>query len=254
MGIFSVIPCAEEHGTAQEDWNLEDWEASVTLRCAWSLRHNLVSDLLGNRRPWPFSGFAVRPLAKTARIRPVPSAFVAVGQTIDAYIHALVDVTYSAIEDTDLIAESLEPTAEFITLDFNRFRWGAANGDPLLEEEAPGKLRRGLVLNRTLFHVNTPLPITLLTLIGTVNNAPFVSGLLGLTFNTETLLYTPPTMSRTITTAGATAWNMTLKFMFQPETWNFFWRAKTQSYQSIFLAGGGQYKSYPPADFSDFLF
>ena len=249
MSLYSSITCYEEHGTATETRTLEDWTASVVVRCDWANRHSLVADVLGNRREWPHA--ANGPVAQTATINPAPTRYGVTGQCIN-YIDALVTINYGT-EKKDLISESLEPTAEFITLDYKRFRWGAANGTPLIEGEAPGKLVRGLSLVRTMYEVPAPLPISLIELPGSVNDANYTSTLLGLTFPTETLLYQPPNLSRTITTAGTDGFTLTLKFMYKKEGWNKFWRHETQQYERIFMVDGGQYDNYPLDDFSDFL-
>lgn len=249
---YSSVSCCEEHAKISEGVGTDEWTASVTLRCAWSNRWLLMADLVGNRRSWPHTGGKL--IARSASSVPAPTYYVQDGQAA-AYIDALVSVNYSSSgEEEDLVAESLEPTAEFLTLDYKRFRWGAANGDPLTEGEAPGKLLRSLALVRQLFKVESPLPGDLLTKIGYVNSSSYTSALLGLTFAKGTLLFQPPSLSRTITTDEVQAWNVTLKFMYKPETWNKYWRSKTQAYDEIFLVNGGKYLAYPEGDFSAFLF
>ncbi len=253
MGIYSpVITCFEEFGTQKENLNVATSpEASVTLRCAWADRHALVQDLLANQRPWP-NGTAVNPpLAQRAAIKTFDTAYTVVGQSI-IYNTAIVEVNYG-YEARDLFSESLEPTADFVTLDHRFFRWIAADGEPLKQGEAPGKLRRGLNFVRTLFNVSPPLSTQLLTAVGGVNNAPYASTSLGLTFPTETLLYTPPNITLTVDTLGSDGYTIAMKFMYRPEEWNKFWHAKTQDYEEIFLVGGVKYESYPLVDMSDLL-
>lgn len=252
MANFSVVPCGEEHGTAKENFSLEDWTATVTLRCDWVDRHSLAADLLTNSRSWPHSPYALAPQASTVVIRADETAFVTVGQGCE-YIHALLDVSYSSTK-RDLISESLEPNVEFSILDHRRFRWGAGDGDPLLEGESTGMLKRSLNLVRTLYQVEPPLPIVLLTGVGGVNHADYTSDLLGLTFAQETLLFAPPQLSRTIRTDGSDGFNITMKFSYKPDGWNKYWRAKTQSYQRIHVYGESDpYYSYPKVDYSDLL-
>lgn len=253
MAIYSPsYACSEEHGTVKEDVQDSGTTCSVTLRTAWSLRHSLVYDIVGNRRPWPHTSWPVQPLASQAAIVPDKTAYTTSGQSC-TYIDALVTITYSTYI-LDICAESLEPTAEFLTLDWKRFRWGAKNGDPLLEKEAPGKLVKGLNLVRQLFNRTPPLSTSLLTLMGSSNQAAYTSALLGLTFAKETLIYQPPSLQRTIKTNGDMRFNLTLKFSYKPEGWNKYWRAKSQTWEEIFDVDTGLYKCYPPADYSAFLF
>lgn len=253
MATYSSITCCEEFGSQQENRTLSDWSPSVVLRCAWSSRHALVADLLGNRREWPH-GTGDKPRAVSASIVPFPSTEVGTitGQSHN-YDDALVTVNYSSNVESDLVSESLEPTVEFQILDYKRFRWGSGSGDPLLEGEAPGKQLRGLNLVRTFYGLSS-LPTEILTGVGKVHNASYVSSLLGLTFAADTLLFVPPSLNRTITTAGSRGWTATVKFVYKPETWNKFWRASSGAYESIYLAGSGSaYESYPPANLSALL-
>jgi hypothetical protein len=253
MGIYSTVDCCEVHGTRSETQNDDGLAANVTLRVASALRWDLMADLLGNRNVWPHTPgtWTDWPRALTCGAVPVPDKFTATGQSID-YDFYNVAVTYGAAEE-DLIAESLEPTVEFQTLDYRRFRWDAGDGVPLKEGEAPGRQLRGLNLVRTIFKVET-IPISILDLPGTCNDAEYVSAILGLTFPLETLLFHPPQMSRTITTAGVKAWDLNLKFQYKPETWNKFWNPYSELYEEIFLVGAvAPYKNYPLANFSDFL-
>lgn len=249
MSVYSIVDCAEEFGTMQENRTLEDWSASVVLRCDWADRNTLVADLLGNQRAWPHS---TGPTAQSASIRPAETIYTTSGQCC-VYQDALVTVQYG-IDKQDLISESLEPTAEFLVLDYKQFRWGSAAGEPLVEGEAPGKLVRGMNLVRTLYQIEDPLPAALLTLVGKINNASYASSTLGLTFAEETLLYQPPTLQRTISTAGNDAWTINTKFVYKPETWNKYWRSKDQQYSKIFTVDGVEFESYEPADMSDLLY
>lgn len=259
MAIFSpVIPACEEHagsgGTHAQNHTRNGAECAVTLRCNWEARHDLVADLLGNRRPWPHGVWADPPRATAASIRPFPDAGITVGDSI-TYDHALVDVTYSTREEVDVISESLEPTVEFLRLDYRNFRWEGAGGRPLKEDEAPGKVYKSLNLVRTHHAVEPPLPISLLDLIGYVNDVEYFSALLGLTFPAETLLFQPPIPSRTVTSLGSRAFNLQMRFAYKPNGWNVFWRAESGIWERMYYKDNlTSYYNYPLGDFSDFLF
>lgn len=250
--LYSAVDCCEEHATLQEQLGLESGSASVVLRVPWTNRWLLVNDLLGNSRVWPYAP-GLR--ATTCAIKPFdskPTSFE--GQTA-VYEDALVTVSYSSKVEENLIAESIEPNVEFITLDHKRFRWGSdASGDPLSEAEAPGRQKHSLALTRTHYKLEPPLPASLLTLPGKCNDTAYASALLGLSFAKETLLFMPSSLSRTITTAGDRAFDLTLKYAYQPEGWNKYWRAKSKSYEEIYDVEEDEvYKGYPLASFSDFL-
>lgn len=254
MGTYSpAVTCYEEFGTQKEGIDLASSpNGSVTLRCAWGDRYLLIADLLGNQRAWP-NGTAVNPMtARSAAIKTFDTQFTVVGQSI-IYQDALVDVNYG-YETRDLFSESLEPTADFITLDHRYFRWGSAAGECIKQGEAPGRLRRGMNLLRTNYNVSAPLSTQLLTAIGGVNDTAYTSTVLGLTFPIGTLLFTPPVLDMSVDTLGSDGWTVAMKFMYRAEGWNSYWRAKTQSYDDIYIAGGGQYLNYPLEDMTDLIF
>lgn len=246
--VFSpAAPCNEELGTAQESAALEGGvTASVTLRCAYSDRFILANDLLSNLRPWPKTTLATPPRAQTAAIRPAGDA-VASSQGL-TYEHALITVTYGN-KIVDLVSESLEPVTDFITLDHHDFRWGSATGEPVLEREAPGKLRRFINLVRTYYNLSS-VPAGVLDLPGTCNDTEYVSPFLGITFAPETLMLGDPQLSQTITTAGSKGFNLTLKWTYNKDGWNKFWRSKDEDFVEMYHVGGTVYKNYPPEDHS----
>jgi hypothetical protein len=247
-----TIAAREVHASVTENWGADEITASVELQLPWANRHALVFDLIGNAREWPHGSFTAKPRAVSAVISPFSAFYTTDGdEELMTYEDAFVTVNYSSAQGEDLLAESLEPTAEFFPLDHKRFRWSAVDGDPLAENEAPGKLIRGLNIVRTFFKV-AALSTDLLDLVGTVNDGALVTPLLGLTFAAETLLYTPPNLSRTIKTDGTGfAWNVTMKHNYKPQTWNKFWRSKTEAWEEIVdYETGAVYKNYPPEDHS----
>ena len=246
---FSTTDCCEVHGSASENWTEDEITASVVLQCAWTDRYALLADILGNHKAWPYNGAARATSAGLAMLASLPTTD---GQGYQ-YETAQISFNYSTKQDEEIISESLEPTVEFLTLDHKKFRWDSQAGDPLLEGEAPALQIKGLKLKRTYHKVET-IPPEILTLQGSVNDADYVSSLLGLTFPEETLLFEPATLERSITTAGAQAWKVTLSFSFKKETWNKFPRMKTQQWEEIIVADDGAvYKPYPPDDFSSLL-
>jgi hypothetical protein len=244
--------------------SLDGVSCSVSLMCDWSIRHAVAADILPQvsygvgvtRTYWPYGDFVNQPYATKIGIKPFSGPYSRNGQAM-TYNTAILTVTYEKRPDTepeDLLSESIEPTAEFLTLDHKRFRWTDEDGDILEEREAPGKLIRGLIISRTYYKIQSPLPAILLSAVGTVNHDAYTSSILGLTFPAETLLYTPPNLSRTITTDGSDGWDMTVKFMYKAEGWNKFWRAKSQQFERIYdTETDEEYENYPLLDYSPLL-
>ena len=152
-----------------------------------------------------------------------------------------------------MITESIEPTAEFRTLDHRRFRWNSGTGALLNENQAPGQLVRGFSLTRSF--KMAAVPASILSKPGTVNSAAYSSTLLGLTFAAETLLFGLQPITRTIKLSGLGAFQVTLKFTYKDSGWNKFWNETAGAYQNIYIAGAGTpYKPYTPSSFSEYLF
>jgi len=227
-------------------------KASVQLRVAYSQRHNLVAAICGTRMNWPKGAAGAVPRAFTASIVPVetPSTIeAAVTNGLIAYDEAIVTVNFTT-EIKDVASESIEPYTEFITLDHHNFAWGSGNGPMLKEEEAPGKLIRGINFVRTEYDQTTLAP-ELLSLMGHVNNAPITGSILALTFPTETLLYAPPVITYKQDSTNINKFEVVKKFTYSQNGWNVYFRGATNAYTAIYKRGSGaQYKSYPVASLS----
>jgi hypothetical protein len=253
MGLWSAVACSEKLGTRRENPTLDGFTAQVTLYCDWVDRWDLVDDLLFVGRAWPeFSSWESPPLAQSCSITGVQGGDLSVSGQEIVYEVAEVQVSYGFDRSVDLVAESIESTAQFSQLDYRNFAWGSANGDPLSEQETPGRQLRGLALSRTIYKMSL-VPSVILE-AGSVNNAPYTSPILGLTFAEESLMLTPSKISRTIRTDGSTPYNVSMKLLYRKEGWNKYWRATTMAYDAIYVRGGAEYKNYPPVDMSLILF
>ena len=254
----TAVQYTEQAGSPNESFGEDEFTASRTLICPWSQRHTLLCDLISTQELYPYNSPGVRARAVSGTAKPFGTLQLDAGGTnVTAYEKALVTVNYSTKsgdenDAQDLISESLEPNIEFLTCDHNEFCWGSASGDKLKENEAPGRQVRSLDYVFTIYNMPS-IPAAVLGLCGCVNNAPVTAQLLGLTFPTETLLYTPPQLSRTITTDGTGGWQMQFRFSYRPNGWNKYWRHKTQTWERIYLASGGTYYNYPLGDFTPLL-
>jgi len=163
--------------------------------------------------------------------------------SIPPYVHP----TYGNIE------ESFEPSAEFVTLDHSRFRWGATEADDKLEpQEAPGKLLRGAdwVLRRTQANAVSQ---QLILLPGTSNSEALSAASLGINFAAEQLMFGTPLIERNVDGT----FTITYRFSIRPNGWNKVWRAKTQTWSPIYVQNDVSswvvYKNYPPVVWSTYL-
>lgn len=250
-----TVAFEELPGSPTEQWTEEGFTATVKLMCAWGVRNTLAREIMGQRQPYPRIP-ATKAYPRVADIEPFPAKITESTVTwgtlgsLASFEKALVTIEYDTSgADVDLISESLEPTAEFMTLAHKKFRWGAADGDELDEGEAPGKLIRGLDYKLT-YHQVTAIPAAVLTLPGHCNNAAVVSLTLGLTFPEQTLLFQPPTATRRITSEMIEAWKLNYRLSYRASGWNEFWRKASDDWDEIWHAGGDRYYNYPLGDFS----
>lgn len=260
MAFFSTVDCQEVHDEPQnESPSLDNWQTQVTLSCAWNQRYNLIADVLGNRRVWPyFSGAnAPRALSATMSPRSVTGTKVPGSPQLLVYEKARVRFTYGQIQvgptnpqpgelAYDAISETMEPTVEFMNLDHKLFKWGSATGTPLLRDESPGRQVARMKIVRTYYGLPS-IPSEILTLLGKCNDSAVSSQLLGLTFPAQTLLVGSPRPTRNIKSDGTYVFTLTTSFSYKQEGWNKFYRSDTNDYESIYDKDG-IVEPYPPTN------
>lgn len=251
----------EMHGTALVSFADDKLSASVQLKCPWEDRYGILNTMLLTPSEWPYlPGEGL--YAKTGSIAP----FLGEGIKIDGspsgldYELALLNVNFETFDvpegegPGELYSESIEPTAEFLTIPHTGFRWGSGVGEELKAEEAPGRLEVGLDYVVSWQKVQT-IPATALTLIGCVNNANVTSPSLGLTFATGTLLFNPPKISRSVKLGGISYFTMQIRLTYRRNGWNWFWRAESGAFEQIYPEGSGTspYLNFTPASFAGVL-
>lgn len=257
----------EEQGSPEEQSGENSFTATRRFNCAWNDRHALLNYFLfppGELYPY---WTATQSRAISGSATPYPgNRVVRVGEgglrnTKADYNKALVTINYSSRHERELFSETIEPTAELLKHPPDMFRWGPSSAggimvmprEMLTEDEAPGRLVKTLDYVVTRYAVPA-IPAAVLTLIGCCNGRPVRSRLLGVTFAAERLLFSPPQLQRKITTAGTDGWTMTFRFSFQPTGWNTYWRAKTQTYEQIYVRGSNTpFKQYPLGNFAPVL-
>lgn len=267
MGLYCTIANVQEKAWTQNESHDMDSgsQMSVTLECDWADRYNVALEIIGNGYTWPHGSFP-DVVARKAQIVPAPNSKYTEHGTGGACVYekAHVTIQYLVPQGTnveeaaggDLYSESLEPIVEFLKQNPDRFAWASGTGPPVSKEEAPGKQVYMTNIVRTWYDV-TSIPAAVFTCIGKVNDAAYASTSLGQTFAIETLLYQPPTLSRTVKLDGTKKWNLTMKFAYKPDGWNKFWRAGVNPpiWDTFWdLAANVAYKNYPTATMTGLLF
>jgi len=256
-------PSWEEEGSPVETWNTNGLNVQVTLRSNWADASIVLADILDNVRGYPnLFGTAGKTLswAATGTITPTgKQTRIDPGKQGASYEQALIQIGYQPSESNDagggnsnIFSETLQPNAEFLTVDPKNFTWGSGTGTALNKQEAPGKIIQGFDYVQTRFRL-AAIPPVVLTLTDTVNNANVTASLLGLTFAPETLMFNAPTLSRQLNSKGEGLWTMATRYSFRKTGWNKFWRKSTKAYEEIYEKDGAVYKNFPLADFSGII-
>jgi hypothetical protein len=269
MGESISIAFTEEDASPNEEMGHDGKECSTVLRCAWDDRWDLIDQLLlPTGFPYPHvaePGVGEddnRPRALSASAKRAPGKNLGTGSW-NSYAQALITVKYGVQDLTafdegtqDIFAESIEPSAEFQNLPHKLFEWHIEQqgADPIIipikAAEAPGFQVRGFDYLLTRYRLTT-LPTGLLTLIGTTNKTAMTASTLGLTFAAETLLFNPPTISRTMSTSGTTGWTVNYRFSYRANTWNKYWNGEYMEWATMYLQESGvEYKSYEPEEWA----
>lgn len=253
---YSTVACHEEIDTLKLAFNETNPNATVVLCCAWTDRNSLISDILGNQRILPHAtpGLVLRARECTnLQPRSVDRNTDPSSQMCDWSTEgqALLTFTYDALLE-EVASETFEPNATFYPLDHKLFRWGSATGDFVRKEESGGFLVKGAIFTRTIFRLETAdIPAGLLSYFGKVNDSALVGTVVGLTFPEETLLFEASVFDTKIRADGQRLTDLSLRWAFREQGWNKFYRPDTNSWESMFIAGGAEYKPYEPADMSD---
>ena len=179
---------------------------------------------------------------------PRPDGLATCGEGGGASIYevAIVTVNYSTKFNTNtLMDESLEPSAQFITISGSNFTWNSDGSGPSAGDETPDvqKIIRMVDWNVTLYNLSS-LPSGLITMMGDVNSADITSSTLGCLFPAETLLYLGGSPSRTFTAQDASGitspfWRLGMKFTVKKDSWNKFYSQGSDDARSLYRKGSG---------------
>lgn len=250
MWDWSTVECVEENGTRSETYTSKDMACEVTLRVSSANKHDLILDLMNNG-VWPDPALTQPPAVKQCVATPDLTISVP-GTTAQSFEYSeyLVKVSYSYDESFDVVAETLEPDAEFTRLDHTFFRW-KATGAPLSPGEAPGVLTPKLKLTRQFFN-RTSVPAELL-LAGHVHNANYTSPTFGITFPAHSLMMIPQPVATKRSTTGGGYFDYGCSFLYNANLWNKYFKVDTGTYDSIVLPNGSDFLPHTPSNLSALL-
>lgn len=241
------------------------------FKVKWADRRKFVQQILGWGSlpilglPAQFPGIPAS-FAKSCGVQPFSPVMVdASGDvgTAPNFQHALITVNYEAktnsAQDSNAVRyeESLEPSAQFLTLDNTKMSWDNPQSVWLNDGEVPQKIIRMMDWTITIYNL-TAIPGAIATAMGTVNQSAVTSSTLGYQFPAETLLYLGGCPSRSVLQGAggqaAARWKISHKLTAKKDSWNLFYRRGITAPQKIYVKDPttGTVSQYKPYDTTDF--
>jgi len=268
-------PCGIVDGSPQEEWDANGFRATVELIVPWATRYATAFQFKGGLsgtarvRPMRYTPF---PLAVCTSVRMAPGFTIGgisyAGVVVDPvqYLTAgcRMTVTFETVDwegghrlltDKTLnVSESLDGSADFITLPLKEVYWDMAAKNPLKAIEAPARCERLTIWTLNLLNVDT-LPVNLFDNAGLVNSDVLTSAKYGRTFAAETLLWLAPTVRDAASAENTRGFNVTLPLSHNAEGWNKFWKPGTApgtagvAKQPVYNIDGAVWKPYKTVAF-----
>lgn len=251
-----------------------------TFRCTWENRFILCRDLMGWTEiedstyvihlPHRYQPEGIMGEIRCAEIIDIRGFGGLVESPADEamaeYEQAIIVARYSTPEfdiitnnpEIPLISESIEPVAEYITLNHKNLYWDSAQQYPVEVFEAPSMIIRKWDWVYRI-HKAARVPGALLDRIGTCNQYEVYSRSLDRTFLPETLLLGNPSMSREHTSLGITMFTVTVRLTVFPPGWNTFPRAneldgnKNITWSRVYNKNGVLAYPYPLSDWREVI-
>jgi len=262
MSIWGATDAFEMPGSRTESYNRSEMTAKVTLICPWASRDNTIGQIIRTRYPLP-------PQAAETYFPAYPKSFdVSVweekGSPSDTnavtYTQAKIDVSYtcrarnaSFWEQT--FSQTCSPILNMQRLPPWGFYWMTDNM-PVVDEEAPTRLNIMLKITRQLSGISV-VPAWFHELAGCVNESPWQDVITGIVFSAQTLLFTPSSATKQLTTNPDdidNVWDMAFELLWNPIGWNRFMRLNSPTVmQGIridqMMFAGQPYLMYQPKPF-----
>ncbi len=278
-----------------EDRTTSSFSATRVLKCAWDDRRTLELELLGNvaadtdtiifTRGHRFPDFT-KALVVSVNTKGFGGSRKTATADADVIEYEFAELTVryevpdgentpsqddQSDDEAVLITESLEPSAEFLTLPGRELFFCEtpdADGKCVAGTKLP--VPEGLGISKIkmfvdwvyTIHRNTFIPPEFFDpaspIIGKVNDICLRSKRLSfgdkfIEFGPETLLMQAPSLDREITTEGTQAWRITVRMTWNPEGWNKFQRVANVAPSKLVDSGGLPQDIYELTDFRNVI-
>jgi len=252
----------ELDGSPEVDCSINELQITRKFMVGWNYRKDFVNQCLGRRDVDQSAA-----ICTNARVEKHP------GITLQEYgypafcyyDHAIVTLTFST-DDPPIIYDSLEPSAEFITLPIDGLSWGSG-GTALKDGENPGMLMPTtdyVVYLQNQKFVNPQL----LAVVGKINSEEinpyedWSTQLVNFKFRAETLLYLGSTINRSYSIIDdSITYQVTMRFTHRPNYdtveelyrgWNWFYVPVENAWKQIYQ-GSNIINIYSSVDFKTAL-
>ena len=229
MSEWGAINAYEVPGSRTETYNRLEMTAKVSLLCPWNTRDVVLGQISATPYPLP-------PDAATRYYPAYPrsfdiSVFEEKGKDSDVnavtYTKAKIDVSYTCKSRNweSTITQTFTPILNMQRLPPFGFHW-ASDDIPITDEEAPSKFNPMLKITRNITGA-AAIPQWFWGLAGCVNANAWTDTITGHTHPAETLLFTPATATKQLTTNPDDVfpvWDIAYELLVNPLGWNRFLR------------------------------
>jgi hypothetical protein len=260
---------AEELGGSpnNEAWGTSSLQATRTFKVDWADRYTLGDWLItppNDMYPYGAAGMAY---LNSIGIAPFGEACFDSGDGLNSYEFAIVTAGYQTLtgeiptvpgpSGATLIEEDISPSVELISLEGVALCWGSNSG-PALEENQTPAVRLLHVAYTVTLHGIPSVSVNLINYGGYCHSLPYVSPTIGWTFPAETLLYSAPQMTRSVSLLGTPGWTVRVPWEYRPNGWNKFLNEEELKsggtpWQDVYFKGGNKLVVATPTDLSSFL-
>lgn len=267
-------------GSPTESGDLESFKATRVLRCAWSDRLTLFDQLLtaykvtsglrtfvvGDKYPHRDRVY-VRRISSITGVGPIATDSTGVKRWEYADLRVeyesrsfdpsggggISDSSDSPAEAFQVAEETIQPSAEFLTLPTGAIYLDASQNDLVAESNAPGVLIA--MFDYTYSYTenlgnNGTLSSDLIDKLFTCNSATISSTTLGLTFAAETLLFLGASVQLQTLSNGDRIADVSLPFRFRRTGWNRFFVKDSATPVVVYDSSGSVIEPYEPVNFA----
>jgi hypothetical protein len=238
-------------GSRTEHYDRLSMTAKVTLISPWDSRYSCMVAISQTQYPLPIG-------ALDYYYSSYPKSFdvsvweEAGGKTdVDAvtYTKAKIDVQYEcrAKYNEKSVTESLTPILNMRRLSAWGFYW-ASDGAPILDDQAPAVLQVQAKIARQLTGWKK-IPSWFFDLAGCVNDSTWTDTFTKISYDADTLMFIPSSMSKQVTTNPTdedNIWDFSFELMWNPIGWNSSMRPHGIDF---IMVNGSRYYNYPQKPF-----